>query len=57
MCDRKRKIAKLCALEMGKMLKEGIQEGDICAETYDYYADHAGKLLADQPLVILNLSK
>jgi succinate-semialdehyde dehydrogenase / glutarate-semialdehyde dehydrogenase len=53
----KKEFAKLCALEMGKMLKEGIQEGDICAETYDYYADHAGKLLADQPLVILNLSK
>lgn len=50
MLDRKDELAKICALEMGKILKEGIAEVEICAGIYNYYADYAGKLLADQPL-------
>ena len=50
MRDRKEELAKLCALEMGKVIKEGIGEVEICAGIFDYYADNAEKLLADKPL-------
>lgn len=50
MLERKENLAKLCALEMGKIVKEGIAEVEICAGIFNYYADYAEKLLADQPL-------
>lgn len=50
MLDRKEELAKICALEMGKIVKEGVAEVEICAGIFNYYADNAEKLLADQPL-------
>ncbi|MDO1447380.1 NAD-dependent succinate-semialdehyde dehydrogenase [Rhodocytophaga aerolata] len=41
-------LAKLMAQEMGKPLKEGIEEINKCALTCDYYADNAEKFLQDE---------
>jgi succinate-semialdehyde dehydrogenase / glutarate-semialdehyde dehydrogenase len=46
--DRKRELAKLMALEMGKPLKQGIAEAEKCAWVCDYYADHAQVHLAPE---------
>jgi len=50
MRDRKEELAKICTLEMGKIVAEGIAEVEICAGIFDYYADNAQTLLADKPL-------
>ena len=44
--DRKRELATLMAVEMGKPLKQGIAEAEKCAWACDYYADHAEAHLA-----------
>ena len=44
--DRKSKLAKLMALEMGKPLKQGAAEAEKCAWVCDYYAEHAAAHLA-----------
>jgi succinate-semialdehyde dehydrogenase/glutarate-semialdehyde dehydrogenase len=41
-------FAKLMAQEMGKPIKEGIEEVNKCALTCDYYADNAEKFLQDE---------
>lgn len=48
--DRKTELAKIFTLEMGKIVKEGEAEIDVCAGIFDYYADYAEKLLSDNPL-------
>src|SRR5436853_7036475 len=37
------------ALEMGKPLAQGVGEAEECAWVCDFYADHGGTLLADEP--------
>jgi succinate-semialdehyde dehydrogenase / glutarate-semialdehyde dehydrogenase len=46
---RKEKYAKTMALEMGKPIVQGEAEVEKCAWVCDYYAEHAGDFLADQP--------
>ena len=46
----KEKYAELMALEMGKVLKEGISEIEKCAWVCDYYADNASKFLANEKI-------
>jgi succinate-semialdehyde dehydrogenase / glutarate-semialdehyde dehydrogenase len=41
-------LARLMAQEMGKPVKEGIEEINKCALTCDYYADNAEKFLQDE---------
>ena len=48
--ERKLDLAELIALEMGKPLKGGIAEVEKCADTCVYYADHAGRHLAPEPV-------
>ncbi|HWZ02276.1 MAG TPA: NAD-dependent succinate-semialdehyde dehydrogenase [Mucilaginibacter sp.] len=48
--NRKEELGKLATLEMGKLLKEGIGEVELCAAIFDYYAGNGEKFLADQPL-------
>ncbi len=45
---RKRDLAELMALEMGKPVKQGLAEIEKCAVTCDYYAKNAASFLADQ---------
>lgn len=48
--ERKEEMARLCAIEMGKLLREGVAEVLVCADILDYYADASESFLADMPL-------
>ncbi|NDL61838.1 NAD-dependent succinate-semialdehyde dehydrogenase [Acerihabitans arboris] len=50
MRDRRDELGKLCTLEMGKLHAEGVGEVQLCADIFDYYADHGEQFLADKPL-------
>jgi len=46
--SRKEELAKLMALEMGKLVKQGIAEIEKCADVCSYYAQNAAGFLKDQ---------
>jgi succinate-semialdehyde dehydrogenase / glutarate-semialdehyde dehydrogenase len=46
---RKDAYARTMALEMGKPIVQGEAEADKCASTCEFYAEHAGAMLAPQP--------
>jgi len=46
--NRKNELAHLMAIEMGKPLKQGINEAEKCASVCTYYADNAENFLKDQ---------
>lgn len=48
--ERKKELAALATLEMGKLLKEAIAEVEICVGIFEYYAKNGEKFLADKPL-------
>ena len=39
---------------MGKPVEQALGELDFCAAIYEYYADNAAKLLADEPIELLD---
>lgn len=47
---RKEEMARLATTEMGKLLREGLVEVELCANIFDYYAKHGKSFLADKPL-------
>jgi succinate-semialdehyde dehydrogenase / glutarate-semialdehyde dehydrogenase len=50
--ERREELAAIIAREMGKPLEQGLGEVDFCAAIYDYYADNAAALLADEPITL-----
>ncbi len=54
--DDKEELAHLMALEMGKILKEGLAEIEKCAWVCEFYAEKADSFLSDE-LVETNASK
>ncbi len=50
MRERKEELGKLCTIEMGKLLREGVGEIELSADIFDYYADNGAKFLADEQL-------
>lgn len=52
--ERKEALARLAAIEMGKVLKEGIGEVLFSAHILDYYADYAEDFLKDTPVKSLS---
>lgn len=42
-------LARLAAVEMGKVIREGLVEADLCADIFDYYAEHGAVILRDKP--------
>lgn len=48
--ERKKELAKLITLEMGKLISQSEDEIDITAAIYKYYADNAPDFLKDKPV-------
>ena len=47
--ERKQDYARTMTLEMGKSIGAAVQEVEKCARTCRFYAEHAERLLADEP--------
>ncbi|MDX6259295.1 MAG: succinate-semialdehyde dehydrogenase / glutarate-semialdehyde dehydrogenase [Kribbellaceae bacterium] len=50
--ERVDELAAIMTLEMGKRINEGRGEVGIVVDIFNYYADHAEELLADEPVAI-----
>lgn len=50
--ERTDELAAIITLEMGKRIKEAKGELALVVSIFDYYAEHGGELLADEPLPI-----
>ena len=48
--SKKEELARLMALEMGKVVREGISEIEKCAWVCDYYAGNAESFLENEPI-------
>jgi succinate-semialdehyde dehydrogenase/glutarate-semialdehyde dehydrogenase len=52
--ERKDALAAIIVREMGKPLDQAVGEVEFAAAIYEYYADHADGLLADEPIELLD---
>src|SRR3954452_3865233 len=50
---RRQELAEIITREMGKPIEQALGEVDFSAAIYQYYADNAAKLLADEPIDLL----
>ncbi|NBE50008.1 NAD-dependent succinate-semialdehyde dehydrogenase [Streptomyces boluensis] len=48
--ERRQELARIISREMGKPVTQGLGEVDFCAAIYQYYAENAETLLADEPV-------
>src|SRR5699024_11274649 len=48
--ERAEELAEVIRLEMGKAVPEGKGEVGLCSRIYQYYADNAEAIMADEPL-------
>jgi succinate-semialdehyde dehydrogenase/glutarate-semialdehyde dehydrogenase len=51
--ERRRQLAEIIVREMGKPIEQALMEADFAAEIYDFYADNAEDLMADEPIELL----
>jgi succinate-semialdehyde dehydrogenase/glutarate-semialdehyde dehydrogenase len=52
--ERREELADIIVREMGKPVEQALGELDFTAAIYEYYADNAPKLLADEPIELLD---
>ena len=52
--ERRRELADIIGREMGKPVEQALGEVDFAVAIYDYYADNAIALLADEPVQLLD---
>ncbi|HET8953997.1 MAG TPA: aldehyde dehydrogenase family protein, partial [Solirubrobacteraceae bacterium] len=52
--EQRERLAGIIVREMGKPVEQALAELDFCAAIYEYYADNAAKLLADEPIELLD---
>jgi succinate-semialdehyde dehydrogenase/glutarate-semialdehyde dehydrogenase len=52
--ERCQQLAEIAVKEMGKPIAQAIGEVEFSAAIYAFYADHAEKLLADEPIELLD---
>ena len=52
MRKRKKELAALITLEMGKLIGQSEAEIEMCASVYDYYAKNAAAFLKDRPMPV-----
>src|SRR3954463_15270085 len=51
--QRRRQLAEIIVREMGKPIEQALMEVDFAGEIYDFYADNAEDLMADEPIELL----
>ena len=51
--ERRQELAEIITREMGKPIEQAVGEVEFSAAIYQYYADNAAKLLADEPIDLL----
>lgn len=51
--ERRQELGEIIGREMGKPIEQAVGEVDFSAAIYEYYADRADKLLADEPIELL----
>jgi succinate-semialdehyde dehydrogenase / glutarate-semialdehyde dehydrogenase len=51
--ERRQHLGEIIVREMGKPIEQAVGEVEFCVAIYDYYADNAAKLLADEPIDLL----
>lgn len=52
--ERREELADIIIREMGKPREQALGEIDFCGDIYGFYADNAEKLLADEPIELLD---
>jgi succinate-semialdehyde dehydrogenase/glutarate-semialdehyde dehydrogenase len=52
--QRRQELAEIIVREMGKPIEQALGEVDFAAAIYEYYADNAEKLLADEPIELMD---
>jgi succinate-semialdehyde dehydrogenase/glutarate-semialdehyde dehydrogenase len=52
--ERREQLAEIIVREMGKPVEQALGEVDFCQGIYEYYADNAENLLADEPITLLD---
>jgi succinate-semialdehyde dehydrogenase / glutarate-semialdehyde dehydrogenase len=51
--EQRQRLGEIIVREMGKPIEQAVGEVDFCVAIYDYYADNGEKLLADEPIDLL----
>ena len=51
--ERRKELAEIIVAEMGKPVRQARGEVDFCASIYEFYADKAATLMADEPIELL----
>src|SRR5689334_6988911 len=51
--ERRKQLADIIVAEMGKPVGQARGEVDFCASIYEFYADNAESLMADEPIELL----
>jgi succinate-semialdehyde dehydrogenase/glutarate-semialdehyde dehydrogenase len=51
--EQRQRLAEIIVREMGKPIEQALGEVDFAAAIYEYYADNAAELLADEPIKLL----
>jgi succinate-semialdehyde dehydrogenase / glutarate-semialdehyde dehydrogenase len=52
--ERKQELGEIIVREMGKPIEQAVGEVEFCEAIYGFYADNAEKLLADEPIDLLD---
>jgi succinate-semialdehyde dehydrogenase/glutarate-semialdehyde dehydrogenase len=52
--ERREELANIIVREMGKPIEQALGEVDFCVAIYEFYADNALELLADEPIKLLD---
>jgi succinate-semialdehyde dehydrogenase/glutarate-semialdehyde dehydrogenase len=52
--ERRQQLAEIIVREMGKPIEQALGEVDFAAQIYEFYADHAEDLMADEPIKLLD---
>jgi succinate-semialdehyde dehydrogenase/glutarate-semialdehyde dehydrogenase len=51
--EQRQRLAEIIVREMGKPIEQALGEVDFSAAIYEYYADNAASLMADEPIELL----